>query len=200
MASRGRKKKDQRSGEGANRRGGRRAAAKSARDRDGGRNTSRNAGRESARGRNSGREQAARGAAGQESARGRSSGREPTGGASTGHIAIGYTDRADLDRFIGGERGDVVIHGPLHAGKDVEAAASLGPGVTEGAPCMIVPLIRERIDEIQREVTEALNRFQDRAARGGTRPRNIRETGGSVRGTTVGAIRLGGRVRRREIE
>lgn len=129
--------------------------------------------------------------AGTKNARGRDGGRASAEATPAGHIAIGYTDRAELDRFLGGERGDVVVHGPLHARRDIEAAASLGPGVTEGTPCLVVPLIRERMDEIRREVTEALNRFGGRGARGGGRPRTIRETGGSVRGTSVGAIRLG---------
>jgi hypothetical protein len=173
MASRKRRNRGEPSGGRANRRGGRRAGAKNARGRDGG------------------RERAANGAAGREPARGRDSGRERAEAPPAGHIAIGYTDRAELDRFLEGERGDVVVHGPLHARRDIEAAASLGPGVTEGTPCLVVPLIRERMDEIKREVTEALNRFGGRAARGRGRPRTIRETGGSVRGTSVGAIRLG---------
>lgn len=184
MASRKRSNRGERSGGRANRRSGRRADAKSARGRDGGREQAANGvSRQSTRVQEPAR--------GRESARGRDSAREQAGAAPTGHIAIGYTDRAELDRFLGGERGDVVVHGPLHARRDIEAAASLGPGVTEGTPCLVVPLIRERMDEIRREVTDALNRFGDRASRGRGRPRTIRETGGSARGTSVGAIRLG---------
>lgn len=173
MARRGRKKNDARSRNGGSRRGGRGAGRQSARGRDGGRETTR--GRGSA----------------QEAARTRDVARETAPGTPVGHIAIGYTDRAELDRFLGGERGDVVVHGPLHVGRDVQAAATLGPAATDGTPCLVVPLIRERMDEIQREVSDALKRFRGRGGRSRARARTFRDTGGSTRGASAGAIRLG---------
>ncbi len=76
------------------------------------------------------------------------------------HVAVGYTNRATLDDFLDGETGDLVIHGPIHTGARVQEVRTMGPGVTEGTPCLVVPLIHERIDEIQREVTAALHSFQ----------------------------------------
>ncbi|HEX7120619.1 MAG TPA: hypothetical protein VF212_17635 [Longimicrobiales bacterium] len=111
------------------------------------------------------------------------------------HLAVGYTDRRELDRFIEGEAGDVVLHGPIHTGRSVADAATLGAGATRGTPCLVIPLIRERMDEIQRELMETLERYQAGGAvgRGGARPRTIAETGGSARGTSAGAVRLGAR-------
>lgn len=130
--------------------------------------------------------------------------REEGRGERIDHIAVGYTDRGSLDDFIAGEQGDLTIHGPIHIGEGVRDAAMLGGAATEGMPCLVVPLIRERIDEIQREVSEVLNRFQAhagpqlpprRAAAGRveepTRPHSFRETGGDVRGASSGAIRTG---------
>src|SRR5690606_25795020 len=181
MATRGRKKDDGRAKSGTARRGGRKG--------DGGtkRGASGSAAHVGSKPRASAR---ARG--------GRSNSSRSSRETPTSHVAIGYTDRQELDRFLEGERGDMVVHGPLHVGSDVEAAATLGTGATDGTPCMVVPLIRERMDEIQREVSDALNRFQGRAGRGRARPRTIRDTGGSARGAGAGAIRLG--EGRREIE
>lgn len=130
--------------------------------------------------------------------------REERGPVSHEHVAVGYTDRSQLDDFIGGEAGDLVIHGPIHAGERVREVETLGPGVTQGTPCLVVPLIRERIDEIQREVTDVLDRFQAQRGGGGEvgaeggeggrragGPRTIGETGGTARGASSGAIREG---------
>lgn len=115
------------------------------------------------------------------------------------HLAVGYTNRRHLDQFIEGEQGDLVIHGPIHTGDDVADIATMGAGATEGTPCLVIPLIRERIDEIQEEATRALDRFQDqpdvvfgRQVRQGTpRPRTFGETGGETRGGSAGAYRTG---------
>jgi|GEM_PF-3037535 len=131
------------------------------------------------------------------------------------HVAVGYTDITDLDHFIAGEGGDLVVHGPIHTGATVGEIRTLGAGVSTGTPCLVVPLIHERIDEIQLEVNAALDAFHDRwepkdpgeattarrpSGRGrhngetggtGRRPRTIAETGGTARGTSSGAIRKG---------
>jgi len=131
--------------------------------------------------------------------------REERGPVSHEHVAVGYTDRSQLDDFIGGEAGDLVVRGPIHTGERVREVDTLGPGVTQGTPCLVVPLIRERIDEIQREVSDVLDRFQAQRAgeefgleggsgegeRRGGGPRTIGETGGTARGTSSGAIRKG---------
>ncbi|HEX7049168.1 MAG TPA: hypothetical protein VF188_03065 [Longimicrobiales bacterium] len=111
------------------------------------------------------------------------------------HVAIGYVDRRDLDDFIDGEQGDVTIHGPIHTGRRIEDVATLGTGATEGTPCLVVPLIRERIGDIHREVSAVLDRYEGRPRKAprGRRPRTLRETGGTARGTTSGAIRTGSR-------
>lgn len=116
------------------------------------------------------------------------------------HVAVGYTNRSTLDDFIEGEGVDLVIRGPIHTGQDVADVGTMGAGVTEGTPCLVVPLVRERIDEIQREVSAVLNRFQSappsRRRAEGERPHSYRETGGSARGTSSGSQRrgsLGGR-------
>ncbi|HEX6939384.1 MAG TPA: hypothetical protein VF158_08225 [Longimicrobiales bacterium] len=116
------------------------------------------------------------------------------------HLAVGYTDRETLDRFIAGEGGDVVVHGPIHAGRAVAEVATLGAGATQGMPCVVVPLVREQMDEIRREVSDVLDRFEAGAARAreGRRPRTIRETGGSARGASAGAIRSGAGAPERE--
>lgn len=134
------------------------------------------------------------------------------------YVAVGYTDRSDLDDFIEGEGGNLVVRGPIHTGATVGEIATLGTGVTTGTPCLVVPLIHERIDEIQREVNAALDAFHDRwepkdpgdgteraegaeprtngrddgETRGtGQRRRTIADTGGTARGTSSGAIRKG---------
>lgn len=109
------------------------------------------------------------------------------------YAAVGYTNRRELDRFITGEEGDLVVHGPVHARDDLDAVSTLGTGATEGTPCLVVPLIRERMDEIQREISEVLNRFEAGGAPGAPtgRPRTIGETGGSARGASAGALRTG---------
>jgi hypothetical protein len=76
------------------------------------------------------------------------------------HVAVGFTNRTTLDNFIDGEAGDLVIHGPVHTGDRVQEIQTMGPGVTEGTPCLVVPLIHERMDEIQQEVSAALHHFQ----------------------------------------
>jgi hypothetical protein len=76
------------------------------------------------------------------------------------HVAVGYTNRSNLDDFIDGEGGDLVVRGPIHTGANVAEIDTLGTGVTQGTPCLVVPLIHERMDEIQREVMAALHRFQ----------------------------------------
>src|SRR5690606_14039472 len=131
------------------------------------------------------------------------------------YVAVGYTDRRELDDFIDGEYGDLVVRGPDHTGSEVQDIETLGPGATRGTPCLVVPLIHERMDEIQREVESAIARYRtgaapaEAAARDTARaegraagerapgrearaqPRTIGETGGSARGTSSGAIRLG---------
>lgn len=115
------------------------------------------------------------------------------------HLAVGYTNRRHLDQFIEGEQGDLVIRGPVHTGDEVAEIETMGAGVTEGTPCLVIPLIRERIDEIQEEVARALDRFQSqpdvvfgrRFRPGASRPRTFDETGGDVRGGSAGAIRTG---------
>lgn len=132
------------------------------------------------------------------------------------HVAVGYTNHDTLNDFIDGESGDLIIHGPIHTGAGVREVDTLGPSVARGTPCLVVPLIPERIDEIQHEVTAALSRFQEqRQPRDGTgaeqgelanpeeyravgedgelapRPHTFRETGGTARGTSSGAIRKG---------
>ena len=122
--------------------------------------------------------------------------RESAGNEATPrHAAVGYTDRRDLDRFITGEEGDLVVHGPVHTGDDLDDARTLGTGSTEGTPCLVVPLIHGRIDEIQREVAQVLDRFEARQSAGGEggRPHTIGETGGTTRGASSGAIRTGSR-------
>lgn len=121
---------------------------------------------------------------------------------SYGHVAVGYTDRARLDDFIDGEGGDLVVRGPIHTGQDVRSVSTLGPGVTEGTPCLVVPLVAERIDEIRREVGSVLDRFamqgeapgadnDHETEAGERRPRTIEGTGGTTRGASSGAIRTG---------
>lgn len=78
------------------------------------------------------------------------------------YVAVGYTDRADLDDFIDGEGGNLVVRGPIHTGSSVGELETMGAGVTSGTPCLVVPLIHERIDQIQREVSAALHSFQER--------------------------------------
>ncbi len=109
------------------------------------------------------------------------------------HVAVGYTDREDLDRFIEAEQGDLVVHGPVLTGEAVADVATMGTGVTEGTPCLVIPLVRERMDEIRREVADVLDRFEAQRPRRPeeARPHTIGETGGSARGATFGAIRLG---------
>lgn len=109
------------------------------------------------------------------------------------HVAVGYTDRAELDRFITGEAGDLLVHGPIHAGSAVADVATMGTGVTEGTPCLVVPLIRERVDTIRREALDALDRFAAGRPRPGAqaRPETFGQTGGTARGTSAGAIRRG---------
>lgn len=138
------------------------------------------------------------------------------------HVAVGYTNRTTLDDFIDGEGGDLVVRGPIHTGEKVGELSTLGAGVTQGTPCLVVPLIHESMPEIQREVNAALDAFQSRwepeqegqsreySARGEggearaaapgrkstgaptqERPRTYRDTGGTARGTSSGAIRKG---------
>lgn len=131
------------------------------------------------------------------------------------HLAVGYADRADLDEFIDGEGGNLVVRGPIHTGARVAEIGTLGAGATRGTPCLVVPLIHERIDEIQGEVEAALAIFMDRwepegyhaageadgpGLRGGARAesepngrrrRTIADTGGTARGASSGAIRKG---------
>jgi hypothetical protein len=78
------------------------------------------------------------------------------------HVAMGYTNRTTLDDFIDGEAGDLVVKGPFHAGESVEELRTLGSSVTQGTPCLVVPLIHERMTEIQREVNAAIDAFQSR--------------------------------------
>lgn len=78
------------------------------------------------------------------------------------HVAVGYTNRTTLDDFIDGEGGDLVVRGPIHTGENVGELSTLGAGVTQGTPCLVVPLIHERMPEIQREVNAALDAFQSR--------------------------------------
>lgn len=78
------------------------------------------------------------------------------------HIAVGYTNRATLDDFINDEGGDLVVRGPFHAGEEVSELQTMGTGVTEGTPCLVVPLIHERMDQIRREVDAAIRSFQRR--------------------------------------
>lgn len=133
------------------------------------------------------------------------------------HVAVGYTNRTTLDDFIDGEAGDLVVRGPFHSGESVDELKTMGTGVTQGTPCLVVPLIHERMDQIQREVTAAIHAFQSRwepqpdgdderragdEIRAGKerhpgghgsseRPHNFRQTGGTARGTSTGAIRRG---------
>lgn len=78
------------------------------------------------------------------------------------YVVVGYTDRADLDDFIDGEGGNLVVRGPIHTGSSVGELETMGAGATSGTPCLVVPLIHERIDQIQREVRTALHSFQER--------------------------------------
>lgn len=129
------------------------------------------------------------------------------------HLAVGYTDRSDLDDFLAGEGVNLVVRGPIHTGANVGEIATMGEGVSSGMPCLVVPLTHARFDEIRREVDSALDVFQERweptvegngsagfssdfgdgenGRRGSGRRRTYGETGGTARGTSSGAIRKG---------
>lgn len=111
------------------------------------------------------------------------------------HIALGYTNRTTLDDFIDGESGDLVVRGPFHAGESVNELRTLGSSVTQGTPCLVVPLIHERMTEIRREVNAAIGAFQSRwepdlgaerpgAGRAGEEKRADIRSGGRARSET----------------
>lgn len=137
-----------------------------------------------------------------------------------GHVAVGYTDRRTLDDFLAEGGGDIVVRGPIRTDDETRDVSKLRAGATEGTPCLIVPLVHERIDEIRREVDSVLDRFGSGAppgqeparARGaeprpdeilararhdaerlrpGPPPRTIGETGAETRGGNLGPYRTG---------
>lgn len=103
-----------------------------------------------------------------------------------GHIAVGYTDLRTLDDFLTEGGGDLVVRGPVRAGDEARDVAKLGTGATEGTPCLVVPLVHDRLDEIRREVDSVLDRF-GAGAPSGTAPAGTAPSGtapASTRGRT----------------